>query len=517
MNLTELLTIPAMMFPEREILWFQGQGITYAALADCAARTTGALQGLDVQAGDRVAVMQTSHPTVIEVLFGAAACGAVFVPLNYRARAKELRHMLELSAPRVLIAGERYLDEAQAAAGSTTRVVALDGADASSFSSLVDAAEPVEAVEVEDDRLAVLMFTSGTTANAKAVMLGHDDLVHYVFATTEPAGDETPGTVLIAAPLYHIAGLSAVLTATFGGRRVALQPQFEAGEWLGLIESLGVTHAFLVPTMLRRVIEHPTFDMTDLSRLQVLSYGAAPMPLSVIRRAIDRFPSTVQFLNAFGQTETTSTVTMLDADDHRLDGTPEEVAIKLQRLASIGRPLPDVEIAIVDPNSQPLPAGQVGEVAVRTERVMRGYYGQPDATQETMRDGWLHTRDLGWMDADGYVYLAGRQSDMIIRGGENIAPQEVEVVLGSHPAVDDVAVFGVPDEDWGEVVAAAVVLHSDAQATPELLVEFCHQHLASYKKPTVLHVVDHLPRNALGKLLRRELRAQFAPVEASAS
>ncbi len=164
-----------------------------------------------------------------------------------------------------------------------------------------------------------------------------------------------------------------------------------------------------------------------------------------------------------------------------------------------------------------LPPGQVGEVAIRTERAMRGYYGQPEATQETLRDGWLHTRDLGWMDQDGYVYLAGRQSDMIIRGGENIAPQEIEVVLASHPAVEDVAVFGLPDEEWGEVLAAAVVLHPGAQATPGELIEFCHQHLASYKKPAQLHIVERLPRNAMGKLVRRDLRAQYAPAQASVS
>jgi acyl-CoA synthetase (AMP-forming)/AMP-acid ligase II len=318
--------------------------------------------------------------------------------------------------------------------------------------------------------------------------------------------------VLLAAPFYHIAGLTAALTATFGGRRIVLQRQFEASEWLRLVAQERVTHAFLVPTMLKRLLDHPDFPSADLSSLQVLSYGAAPMPLAVIRAAIEQLPPSVQFINAFGQTETTSTVTMLGPDDHRLDGSPEEIERKLKRLGSIGRPLPDVEVAILDEQSQPLPPGQVGEIAIRTERVMRGYYGQEAATRATLHDGWLHTRDLGWRDEDGYIFLAGRKSDLIIRGGENIAPDEVEAALESHPAVDEAAVIGLPDEEWGERVAAVVVLKSGRQATPDELAEHVRQRLASFKKPDQIIFAETLPRSALGKLLRAELRARLGGV-----
>ncbi len=520
MNLAELLSIPASMFPEHETVRFEGRGLTYEALVARVARAAGALRALGVQAGDRVAALEVNTPAVLEALYAAASLGAAFVPLNYRARADELRHMLAVARPRVVLVGSRYgevlraaLAQDGAALADPPQVVALEPgpADLPDLATLARAATPADPAEVPDDALAVLLFTSGTTAAAKAVMLAHADLVQFVFNTTEPADGSDRGTVVLAAPLYHVAGLTAALTAAWAGRRIALLRQFDAGEWLRTVEAERATHAFLVPTMLKRVLDHPAFAATDLSSLQVLSYGAAPMPLGVIRRAIEAFPPTVQFINAFGQTETTSTVTMLGPEDHRLEGSPEEVERRLRRLASVGRPLPDVEVRIVDALGQPLPPGQIGEIAVRTARMMRGYYGQQDATRATLQDGWLRTRDLGWMDEDGYVYLAGRQADLIIRGGENIAPEEVEAVLGTHPAVEEAAVFGVPDEEWGERVAAAVVCRPGATVTAEELVEYCHQRLASYKKPERVFFLDALPRNALGKLLRRELRERLAP------
>ncbi len=517
MNLAELLTIPASMFPEQEIVRFEGDSRSYEGLQDTVARTAGALRTLGVGPGERVAVLQTNTPAVVEVLFAAASLGAVFVPLNYRARADELAHMLQVARPTVVVAGDRYVELAGGVVGAATRLLALERprVGLQHLATLVAEAEPVYPEDVADEDLAVLMFTSGTTAAAKAVMLAHADLVSFVFGTTEPADGSDRGAVLLAAPLYHIAGLTAALVATFAGRRIVLMRQFEAEEWVRLVAAERVTHAFLVPTMLKRVLDHPSFRETDLSSLQVLSYGAAPMPLPVIRRAIEAFPPQVQFINAFGQTETTSTVTMLGPDDHRLDGTPEVVEQKLRRLGSIGRPLPDVEVAILDERGQPTPPGQVGEIAIRTGRVMRGYYGQGDATRATLQDGWLRTRDLGWLDEGGYLFLAGRQSDLIIRGGENIAPEEIEVVLESHPAVEEAAVFGLPDEEWGERVAATVVLRPDATVSSEELVEFCRQRLASFKKPDIVTFTGVLPRNAVGKILRRELRAQHGGAETS--
>jgi acyl-CoA synthetase (AMP-forming)/AMP-acid ligase II len=239
------------------------------------------------------------------------------------------------------------------------------------------------------------------------------------------------------------------------------------------------------------------------------------MPLTVIRRAIEKLPPTVQFINAFGQTETASTVTMLGPDDHRLSGDPREDELKLRRLASIGRPLPDVELCILSAEGEPLAAGQVGEVSVRTSRTMRGYYGQEEATSRALQGGWLRTGDLGWMDEGGYIFLTGRKSDLIIRGGENIAPEEIELVLVSHPEVDEAAVVGLPDEEWGEREAAIVVPSAGAALTAEVLSAFCHERLASFKKPEIIVFAEALPRNTMGKVLRTQLRAELAEHGAS--
>jgi acyl-CoA synthetase (AMP-forming)/AMP-acid ligase II len=260
--------------------------------------------------------------------------------------------------------------------------------------------------------------------------------------------------------------------------------------------------------MMKQLLDQPGLKSRDLSSLEVLAYGGAAMPLSVIRRAIESFPETVGFVNAFGQTETTSTVTILGPEDHRLTGTPEEVELKLRRLQSIGRPLPDVEMTVFDEDGRELPAGEVGELAVRTARVMKGY-ATVEGTTTALREGWLPTSDMGWIDEDGYIFLAGRRDDMIIRGGENIAPAEVESVIQAHPAVEEVAVVGLPDVDWGQKVAAVVVLKAGARLEAGELIEYCRQRLASFKKPEAVHFVDGLPKNDLGKVLRRELRAQF--------
>lgn len=517
MNIAGFLSIPASMFPEQEILVYRGQHLTYGQVAEHVARLAGALRRLGVQPGTRVAVMQTNSARYLALLYAVARLGAVLVPLNFRAKVEEIRHMLATSEAALAFGGERYLAllvEAGAGLAHLRDVLPLEGHVAGYGTldeALADAAPVEEDEDVADEDLGVILYTSGTTALPKGVMLTHGDFSAFVFSTVEPADGSDRGATLLSVPLHHVAGLSAVMTAFFGGRRLVVLPQFEPKAWLETVESERITHAFLVPTMLKRVLDEPSFDQHDLSSLQIVSYGAAPMPLPVIRRAIERFPRTVGFINAFGQTETTSTVTMLGPDDHRLEGTPAEVEQKMRRLASIGRPLPDVELRIVDDEGRELPRGQIGEIAIRSARTMRGYLGQEEATRATIdAEGWLRTRDLGWMDEDGYVYLAGRKSDMIIRGGENIAPDEVEAVLYLHPAVEEAAVVGVPDEEWGERVAAVVVPKPGAQVTTEELIAFCRQRLASFKKPEIVQFVSELPRNPMGKVLRRDLRVMLS-------
>jgi acyl-CoA synthetase (AMP-forming)/AMP-acid ligase II len=256
---------------------------------------------------------------------------------------------------------------------------------------------------------------------------------------------------------------------------------------------------------MKQLLDEPAFKKTDLSTLSNVAYGGAAMPIQVIRRAIEMFPKNAGFVNAYGQTETTSSLTILGPDDHRIEGSTAEVEQKLKRLNSIGKPLPDVEIRVRDDDGKVMAAGEVGEIIIRTPRIMKGYAGRAD--DAALPDGWRATGDLGWVDEEGYVFFAGRKDDMIIRGGENIAPAEVEAVLMTHPAIDEVAVIGVPSVEWGQTVKAFVAPRKDAKVSEAELIEFCRSRLASFKRPEQIEFIDAIPKNPLGKILRKDLRA----------
>jgi acyl-CoA synthetase (AMP-forming)/AMP-acid ligase II len=334
--------------------------------------------------------------------------------------------------------------------------------------------------------------------------------VSYVLENVEPASPEIEERNLITVPLYHVAGIQAMLAAVYGGRTMVLMRQFEVKEWMRTVQNEKATRAMLVPTMLKRVMDDPEFSHYDLSSLRVITYGAAPMPLEVIKKAIQKL-SWVRFINAFGQTETASTITSLGPEDHVIEGSEEEREKKLKRLSSsIGRPLPDVEVKIVDKDGNSLKPGGVGNIMARGPRIMTGYWRDEEKTAHTVtNNGWLKTGDVGWMDEEGYIYLSGRGDDMIIRGGENISPDEVEDVLSSHPKIDEAAVIGVPDPDWGQEPMAVVVLKKSETAEPEEIMEHCRERLAGFKRPLSVIFVESLPRNPMGKVMRRKLREQY--------
>ncbi|MCH8195299.1 MAG: AMP-binding protein, partial [Chloroflexi bacterium] len=347
-----------------------------------------------------------------------------------------------------------------------------------------------------------------TTGAPKAVMLNHDSFSSYMLSSVPPADPEVEERNLLSVPMYHIAGMQGALAAIYGGRTLLLMRQFEAQQWMELVQKERADRAGMVPTMLKQVVDHPNFGDYDLSSLKIITYGAAPMPLEVIKKAIAAFPD-AKFINAFGQTETAATITMLPPEDHILEGTEEEIEIKLKRLSSIGKPLDDIEVKIIDEDGKFVSDGEVGEIAARGSRLMKGYWNQESATAETIRDGWLFTGDLGYMDEDGYIFLAGRAKDFIKRGGEMISPEEVENVILTHPKVEDCAVIGVPDETWGERVRAVLVLKPDETVDEEEIVELCRSRLASFKKPESVVITDEIPRNPMGKILKRVLRDQF--------
>ena len=516
MNTTEFLTIASAIVPERPAFIFDGQRFSFADLQQRVNRLASSLSQQGVGPGDRVATMQVNSHQSIEIYFAAAQLDAVYVPLNFRAKAEELELMLGIAQPSMVFVGERYLPLVKGSLENGTlpsqRIVLLDAPAASGYLAYDELLQSGQAEQIhfptaEDEDTTVIMFTAGTTGLPKGVMLTHDSFSSYLLSNVSPADPDLEETNLLTVPFYHIAGLQAALAAVYGGRTVVVMRQFEPLEWLTLAHRHRANRAMLVPTMLKRLMDHPRFGEFDLSSLDVITYGAAPMPLPVIQQAIKKFPN-ARFINAFGQTETASTITMLPPEDHVLEGSPEVVARKLKRLTSIGVPLEDVEVMIVTEDGQPVATGEVGEIAARGPRMMKGYWQQEAATGAAIRSGWVYTGDLAYQDEDGYIYLAGRARDFIKRGGEMISPEEVEQVLLSHPGVDDAAVIGIPDLEWGEAVTAVVVRRSTA-VSEAALIEHCHQRLASFKRPSSVVFVDELPRNAMGKVLKRDLRERF--------
>jgi acyl-CoA synthetase (AMP-forming)/AMP-acid ligase II len=515
MNTTDFLNIAVAICPDRDAVVFEGKRYTFSQLNERVNRLTNALLNLGVTRGDRVAMLQVNCNQHVETYFAVAKAGAIYVPLNFRAKGDELKYMLNSAEAGVLFVGGRYIDlvnSIKADVPSLKRIISVEGKHDGMlcYEDVLDSASAEDVVtEIDDDDTTMLVYTAGTTGFPKGVMLSHNSFTVYVLENVTPADPELEEGNILTVPLYHVAGIQAMMAAIYGGRTLVMERQFEAGEWMELVEREKANRAMMVPTMLKQLMEHPDFQKHDLSSLRVITYGAAPMPLEVITKALDVFPG-VSFINAFGQTETASTITSLTPEDHVISGSGEERDRKLKRLSSIGKAMSDVEMKVVDEGGNELPPGEVGEIIARGPRVMTGYWKDEEKTKKAIDEGgWVHTGDVGYVDEDGYFFLAGRSSDIIIRGGENIAPEELEAILRAHPAVDDTAVIGIPDEEWGEVPRAIVVLKPGETATAEEIMEHCRQKLASYKRPRSVIFVDELPRNPMGKVLKRVLREQY--------
>ncbi len=515
MNTTEFLTIANAICPDSDSIVFERKRYTFSQLNERANRIGNALLKLGVKKGDRVAMLQVNTNQCVETYFGVAKIGAIYVPLNFRAKGNELAYMLNSSEAEAIFIGERYIElinSIKPELNTVKNFVSLDGPSDGMlyYEDIIAEASPDDVfTDINDDDTTILMYTAGTTGFPKGVMLSHNSFSIYVLENVSPADPDTREGNILTVPLYHVAGIQAMMAAVYGGRTLIMERQFEAGEWMELVEKEKANRAMMVPTMLKMLMDHPDFSKHDLSSLRVITYGAAPMPLEVIKKAVELFPG-VSFINAFGQTETASTITTLSPEDHNITGTEEEKEKKLKRLSSIGRPMSDVEMKIIDEEGNDLPAGEVGEIVAKGPRVMSGYWKDEEKTDKTIdKDGWVHTGDMGYMDEDGYFFLAGRATDMIIRAGENISPEEVEGVLLSHPKVDDGAVIGVPDEEWGEVPMAVVVVKKGEEATAEEIMEYCRANLASFKRPRSVVFTDELPRNQMGKILKRELRQKY--------
>jgi acyl-CoA synthetase (AMP-forming)/AMP-acid ligase II len=495
MNLAMLLEMVAEGGPDRNVLGRREDGFTATGLLAAARRAAAVFTA---SGASYVVLLDLNSEAVPVALFGAALAGLPFVPVNYRLTDEQLGSILGRVAPGVVVTS----------AETAGRVPAGLGLEVIDRDSLLDrdsdAPEPGDLPWVDPEEIAVLLFTSGTTGEPKAAVLRHRHLVSYIIGSVDFLSADEDGAQLISVPPYHIAGISSVLSCLYSGRRMVYMPGFDPDGWVETVATERVTQAMVVPTMLGRILDRIDAGGPDFSSLRHVSYGGGRMPVETIERALKVLPD-VNFVNAYGLTETSSTIAVLTPDDHREAVTSSDPAVRA-RLGSVGRPLPTVEVDIRDPAGQPVPTGERGEVWVRGEQVSGEYLGRSVLTE----DGWFQTRDAGRLDADGFLYLDGRLDDIIVRGGENLSPGEIEDTLMEHPAVAEAAVVGVPDPEWGEAVAAAVVLEPGAEATAEELRKWVRERLRSTKAPQVIRFRGEMPYNETGKLLRRVIRDELS-------
>ena len=467
---------------------------SWAQLGTRADRFAAALRAAGIS---RLAFLDRNYPACLEAAYGGSRAGAVTSsstggsrPRRSRTPSSDSQAQLVLVGPE-LGAGRQGLRGA-AAAGAQVVVLGEE------YEAWLAAHEPGPAVQADPGTAVLQLYTSGTTGFPKGVMITHRMIGSHNAAAREVVPIGPDAVALVPMPLYHVGGLAYALSTLASGARTVVLRDPVPGVLLDTLEREGVTHTFVVPALLAALLQERE---RDLSSLQVLLYGASPMPAPLMRASLARFPGKLG--QVYGMTELSGAVTYLGPEDHADTAHPE-------RLLSAGRPYPGVELRVVDAAGQDVPTGELGELWVRSAQCTPGYWGKPEATADTLVEGgWLRTGDIARLDDGGYLFLEDRLKDMVISGGENVYPAEVERVLLLDPSVAEVAVIGVPDERWGETVKAVVVPAEGATVDPAALIALCRQHLAGYKRPTSVDVVDALPRNATGKVLRRELREPY--------
>ena len=495
MNLAAKLTASAEVLGEKTALKLDDLEVSYRGLDLASARVAGLLHERGIALGDRVGVMLPNVPEFAVVYYGVLRAGGVVVPLNVMLKEREVAFYLSDSGARMLFAWHGCAEEAEAGARGTEAscVFVVPG----EFARLISAVTPVaDVADRAPDDTAVILYTSGTTGTPKGAELTHSNLSSNVAAVVKLHSFGTDDVFLGALPLFHSFGQTCSMNAAIAsGATLSLIPRFDAGRALGIIERDRATVFQGVPTMYSALLHHPRRDAFDVSTLRVCVSGGASLPAEVLRGFEEAFGCTL--LEGYGLSETSPV-----CSSNRMD--------RERRAGSVGMPIEGVSMRIVDSSGADVPTGSRGEIVIRGPNVMKGYWGRPDATAEAIRDGWFHTGDVGVMDADGYFYVVDRLKELIIRGGYNVYPREVEEVLYEHPAVREVAVVGVPHPELGEEVAAAVALKDGAAVDEESLRDFVKARVAAYKYPRRISFFDELPKGPSGKIVKREIELPAA-------
>lgn len=498
----EILHFWAKERPDGHAFDQEGRVTTYSQ-ADLLTRQLIALmQARGIDKGDRVAWLGKNRDTYFLLYIAAARMGAVMVPIGWRLAPREIAYILADTEAKLLFADADFIDTAHQVAGEMPADPEVIEAEAARMAA--GGFEPAAYTPPGPHDPVLQLYTSGTTGNPKGAMLSNTNLLGLRNAAVAEGLDwqfyEPGDCMLVAMPCAHIGGTGLVNIAVASGVRSLVQAEFSPVGVLEAIEA-GATHMFIVPAALQMVVQHPRAATTDFSNLKYLMYGAAPMPLELLKEAVRTMPTT-KFLQAYGMTETSGTISILPPDDHSLEGN--------QRMRSAGKACPGVGIEVRGPDNVEVPRGEIGEVCIRSPSNTQGYWKLPEATAKTIdADGWLHTGDAGVMDEDGYVYIQDRIKDMIISGGENVYPAEVESAIYGHPAIAEVAVIGVPSAKWGEEVKACVVAKPGMEIDEADVIAWARERIAAFKAPKSVDVIPLMPRNASGKILRRELRAPY--------
>ena len=509
MRLHDYLHFHAREHPDAEFAVMGDRSLTYAEAAAEVHRVANALASAGLQPGDRVAMLSQNSIEYATFYYGASECGAVPVPLNYRLAPPEWAYIINDAGAKMLIAAGGYVEAADAIRGELTSVERFAAIEASAdgwddFVAMVQGqpATPLDRTVSEDDDL-YQMYTSGTTGHPKGAVLQQQAVCSNIEQVTMMLRYERGERALIVAPMYHAAAGIVAFSAIAQGASLHIQEDFDPVEVVRALDEERIAAALLVPAMIQACLVFvPDAADRAYKDLRYLVYGASPIAEETLRTAMKTFKC--DFVQGYGMTETTAVITLLSAEDHE-----RAVEGKTELFLSAGRPVIGMDLRIVDEADEPLHNGEVGEIIVRGPQLMSGYWHLPDESAEALKGGWMHTGDAGKLDDDGYVYIQDRVKDMVVSGGENVYPNVVENVLFQHPAVADVAVIGIPDEQWGETVKAIVVLREGESATDDELMDFCRGKLGGFERPRSVDFAEALPRNASGKVLKKDLREPF--------
>ena len=480
---------------------------TWHELYQRSSQVAQALKAAGVGNQDRVAFLDKNSIEHFEVFYGCAMLNAVSVDINFRLAPPEVAYIVNDSRAKVFVVGPDFVPVLDAIAGElphTKKIVVIGGHPKhESYESWVAGHSPVDpGVNSRPNDVAFQLYSSGTTGRPKGVMLTNDNFLGILPSARDLWGMNEHAINLVAMPLFHIGGSGWATAGQYNGcKSIILRETVDVGGIVKMIGEHRITHAFMVPALLAFTLMVPDIDKADFSSLKLIAYGASPISEQVLAQSLKTFKC--QFVQVYGLTETTGVVTMLMHEDHDVDGPRKHL------LRSCGKPSMGIELKIVDETGKEVPAGDVGEIIIRSKQVMKGYWNMPEETAKSIRNGWFYTGDAGYKDKEGYVYIHDRVKDMIVSGGENVYPAEVENALMKHPAIQDVAVIGIPDDRWGEVPLAIVVRKAGVEVTEDDIVAFGRTQLAGFKTPKKVAWIDALPRNPSGKILKKDLRAPY--------